>query len=139
MCEKLASCEYFKTDSDQLQNSLRRSQESVMSNRLNVVFHDEQTDDAYCLLHLRWFDIDDPIVPRLLRSLISAIGTRWARPSESISALAAQIVISLGSQVDADLLPASSPWLAGQQRLETAQWSASAIRAGFLRRLRPRP
>jgi len=83
-----------------------------MSNRLNVVFHDEQTDDAYCLLHLRWFDIDDPVVPRLLRSLISAIGTRWARPSESISALAAQIVISLGSQVDADLLPASSPWLA---------------------------
>jgi hypothetical protein len=29
-----------------------------------------------------------------------------------MSALAAQIVISLGAQVDADLLPASSPWLA---------------------------
>lgn len=83
-----------------------------MSNRLNVVFHDEQTDAAYCLLHLRWFDIDEPLLPRILRSLISTIGMRWARPSESMSALAAQIVISLGAQVDADLLPASSPWLA---------------------------
>ena len=83
-----------------------------MSDRLNLVFHHESTGDPYCLLAVRELGMDDPLLPRLLTSLIASVENQSRAGQPCMSALAADLVKVMASQAGADLLPPSCPWLA---------------------------
>jgi hypothetical protein len=86
-----------------------------VSDRLNIIFHNEATGDAYCLLALRNLELDADQAPlqRLLTAMIERIDEHSQGAEPCMSALAADIVTTLASKSqDADLLPAAAPWLA---------------------------
>ena len=86
-----------------------------MSDRLNIIFHEEAAGKAYCLLALRNLEFDTEQAPlqRLLTAMIERIDEHSQGAEPCMSALAADIVTTLASESqDADLLPADAPWLA---------------------------
>jgi hypothetical protein len=83
-----------------------------MSERLNVTFSDESTGEPYCLLAVRDLDMESPVMPRLLTSLVETIEEQSQMGQPTISALAADVVRVLASQASADLLPPTSEWIA---------------------------
>jgi len=94
---------------------LPESEKILMSDRLNIIFHDETTGDAYCLLALHdlAFEADEPPLQRLLNLLIERIDEQAALEAPTMAALAADTVRALASEsVGAHLLPAAAAWLA---------------------------
>lgn len=86
-----------------------------MSDRLNIIFHDETTGEAYSLLALRNLAIeaDEPPLQRLLNLLIERIDEHSAVENPTMAALAADVVRALASESEgAHLLPAAAAWLA---------------------------
>jgi len=87
----------------------------LVSDRLNIIFHDETTGDAYCLLALRnlAFEAHEPVLQRLLNLLIERIDEHSALEDPTMAALAADAVRALASESQgAALLPAEAAWLA---------------------------
>ena len=85
-----------------------------MSYRVNIIFHDETTGDAYCLLTPRNLAIDanKSLLQEMLLLLVRTIDEQAALGNPRMAKLAADAVRALASEYGADLLPAAADSLA---------------------------